>query len=42
MKTIYITLAILFIITTLGFIDVELIFSDNTSFNYKGWNHLFF
>jgi hypothetical protein len=42
MKELYVALAVLFIIITLGFIDVGMNFSDGTTFNYKGWNHLFF
>lgn len=41
MKELYVALAVLFIITTFGLIDVEMNFSDGTTFNYKGWNHLF-
>ena len=41
MKTISITLAVLFIIVTLGFIDVNIVFSDGTSFEYRGWSHCF-
>jgi hypothetical protein len=41
MKELYITMAVLFIIATLGFIDIEIKFSDGTSFAYRGWSHLF-
>lgn len=41
MKKLYITIAILFIIVTLGFIDIEIKFSDGTSFAYRDWSHLF-
>lgn len=41
MKTLWITLAIMFIIVTLGIIDVKLKFTDGTSFIYQGWLHLF-
>lgn len=41
MKALYIILAIIFIILTLGFIDIEIKFSDGTSFAYRGWFHLF-
>lgn len=42
MKALYISLAVLIIIATLGFADVGMKFSDGSAFNYKGWNHLFF
>lgn len=41
MKSLYITFAVLFIIITVGFVDIGMKFSDGTAFNYKGWNHLF-
>lgn len=41
MKSLYITFAVLFIIITVGFVDIEIKFSDGILFNYKGWNHLF-
>lgn len=42
MKKISITLAMVFIVITLGFVDINLKFSDGAEFNYKGWNHIFF
>lgn len=42
MKVLYITLGVLFIIITFGFVDIRLKFSDGTAFDYRGWNHLFF
>jgi hypothetical protein len=41
MKGLYIALAIIFIIVTLGFVDIGIKFSDGTSFTYRGWSHLF-
>lgn len=40
-KAIVIILAIMFIILTLGFADVEIKFTDGSKFAYKGWLHLF-
>lgn len=41
MKTLWITLAVMFIVATLGFVDVEMDFTDGSRFTYKGWLHLF-
>lgn len=38
MKIIWITLAVLFIIVTLGFIDVKIVFSDGNSLIYGELN----
>ena len=40
MKALWITLAIIFIIITLGIIDVEMSFTDGTRLTYKSWLHL--
>ncbi len=36
MKEFYIMLAILFIVCTLGLVDIRLKFSDGSKFEYKG------
>lgn len=41
MRTLWITLAVMFIIITLGFVDVEMDFTDGSKLTYKGWSHLF-
>lgn len=41
MKGLWITLAVMFIVVTLGIVDVEMTFTDGTKFTYKGWLHLF-
>lgn len=41
MKELYILLAIMFIIATLGIVDVKISFTDGTKFTYKSWLHLF-
>lgn len=41
MKIFWILLALVFIIFTLGIIDVEMSFTDGSSFRYRGWLHLF-
>ncbi len=41
MKTLWIALAVMFIIATLGIIDVEIGFNDGTRFAYHSWIHLF-
>ena len=41
MKVFCILLAIIFIIATLGFVDVKITFADGTYFKYSGWFHLF-
>lgn len=41
MKALSITLAVIFIIMTLGFVDVQLEWTDGSSFKYRGWLHLF-
>ena len=41
MKILWILLAIIFIILTLGIVDVEMDFTDGSSFRYHGWPHLF-
>lgn len=37
MKILSIVLALLFIIFTLGFISIEIKYSDGSRFEYKGW-----
>jgi hypothetical protein len=37
MKVIYNTLAVLFCVMTLGFVDVRIKYSDGTRFEYVGW-----
>ena len=39
MRGLYITFAVIFIIVTLGFFDVEMEFTDGSSFKYHGWLH---
>ena len=39
MKELYILLALVFIVLTVGFVDVKLKFSDGTHFTYTGWSH---
>lgn len=41
MKALWITLAIMFIVVTLGIVDVEMSFTDGTRFRYRSWIHLF-
>ena len=41
MKYIWIILALLFIVITLGILDVELTFTDGSIFRYRSWLHLF-
>ena len=41
MKIFWILLALVFIILTLGIIDVEMNFTDGSSIRYRGWPHLF-
>lgn len=41
MRTLWIALAVMFIIITLGFVDVEMNFTDGSRFRYRGWSHLF-
>lgn len=41
MKIFWIFLALIFIILTLDIIDVEMSFTDGSSFRYRGWPHLF-
>jgi hypothetical protein len=41
MKIFWILLALVFIIFTLGIIDVEMSFTDGSFFRYRGWPHLF-
>lgn len=36
-KFVYISIAIFFIIVTLGLIDVEIEFSDGNKFEYNSW-----
>ena len=39
MRGLYITFAVIFIIATLGFVDVEMEFADGSTFKYHGWTH---
>ena len=41
MKIFWILVSIIFIILTLGIVDVEMDFTDGSSFRYRGWSHLF-
>lgn len=41
MKILWILLALIFIILTLGIVDVEMNFTDGSFFHYRGWPHLF-
>ena len=41
MKILWILLALVFIILTLGIVDVEMNFTDDSFFRYRGWPHLF-
>ena len=41
MKIFWILLAIVFIVLTLGIVDIEMSFTDGSSFRYRGWPHLF-
>lgn len=42
MKIFWLFLTIIFIILTLGIIDVEMSFNDGSSIRYRGWPHLFY
>lgn len=37
MKELYNTIAFLFCILTLGFVDINIEYSDNTEFKWVGW-----
>lgn len=41
MKALWIMLAVMFVIVTLGIIDVEMSLTDGTKFTYKSWLRLF-
>ena len=41
MKAIWIMFAVIFIIATLGIVDVEMDFTDGSRFRYRSWLHLF-
>lgn len=39
MKRLYMLFAIIFIVLTLGFVDLEMEFTDGSTFKYHGWLH---